>query len=135
MKILPILWQRLVNAQGETCPRCAGTGDEVSKAVAQLKEILEPLGVEPCLETRAIDEAAFQKSPLESNAILIAGRPIEFWIGGKLGSSQCCDACGDIDCRTLEVDGNTYEVVPHKLLVRAGVIAGTRLLDTSLSVG
>ena len=33
MKILPIVWQRLVNEHGSTCPRCAETGEEVGKAV------------------------------------------------------------------------------------------------------
>lgn len=135
MKSLPIIWQRLVNAEGNTCPRCVGTGDEVLKAVARLKEILEPMGVEPTLERREINEAAFRHSPLESNAILIGGHPIEYWLEGQSGSSQCCDACGDNDCRTLEVAGKTYEVVPQELLVRAGVIAGTRMLDPSFSAG
>lgn len=133
MKILPILWQRLVNDQGNTCPRCAGTGDEVLQAVQRLKQLLQPLGVEPRLETREIGEADFRARPLDSNAILIDGRPIEDWLGGQTGSSRCCDACGNSDCRTVEVAGKTHEVVPAELLVRAGIIAGKRLLDPLLS--
>ena len=37
MKTLPIVWQRLVSS-GETCPRCAGTGDEVERAYQQLRQ-------------------------------------------------------------------------------------------------
>ena len=51
MKTLPIVWQRLVT-NGETCPRCAGTGDEVERAYQQLRAQLLPLGIEPTLETR-----------------------------------------------------------------------------------
>ena len=40
MKDLQIVWQRLVNATGTTCPRCAGTGDEVGRA-HRLGELLQ----------------------------------------------------------------------------------------------
>lgn len=132
MKELPILWQRLVDAQGQTCPRCAGTGEEVARAIERLKTVLEPMGVSPRLETSALDEATFQQNPLESNRILIAGKSMEEWLGAQSGSSRCCDACGDQECRTVELGGQSYEVVPEELLVRAGIVAGIRLLDTSL---
>ena len=53
MKTLPIVWQRLANTEGRTCPRCHGTGDEVLSALDRLRAALAPLGVEPQLETRA----------------------------------------------------------------------------------
>lgn len=131
MKQLPIVWQRLVNTQGNTCPRCQGTGQEVQRAVERLRLMLEPLGVTPALEMRELDEATFMNQPAESNRIWIGGKPIEDWIEGQAGSSQCCDECGDNDCRTLEVGGQSYEVPPEALLVRAGIIAASRLLDPS----
>ena len=133
MKPLPIVWQRLVNDQGATCPRCHGTGQEVERAVRQLQAALAPLGVEPVLDVRAIDPARFLEAPLQSNQVLIAGQPIERWLGGQTGSSRCCDECGDNDCRTLEVEGQSFEVIPEALLVRAGIIAATRLLDPTLN--
>ncbi|MEY5100701.1 MAG: hypothetical protein RJA36_3420 [Pseudomonadota bacterium] len=129
MKTLPIVWQRLVDAQGNTCPRCEGTGDEVRRAVERLRLMLEPMGIAPSLEMRELDEAAFLQRPSESNRIWIAGRPVEDWIGARAGSSQCCDECGDNDCRTLEVRGQSYEVPPEALLVQAGIIAASSLLD------
>ena len=45
MKTLSIVWQRLVNDQGKTCPRCKGTGDAVRHAVERLDSVLKPLGV------------------------------------------------------------------------------------------
>ena len=134
MKHLSILWQRLVSAQGTTCARCHNTGEEVLRAVDRLKLALEPLGVVPELQVKAIDEATFLKDPLQSNQILIDGQTLEYWLGGQTGSSRCCDECGDNDCRTVELGGQRYEVIPEDLLVRAGVIAATRLLDPTLSV-
>jgi hypothetical protein len=129
MRTLPIRWQRLVNSKGATCPRCQGTGGEVRRAVAQLRSILEPRGIEPVLEEEAIDEAAFRADTLRSNEVLVAGRPIDWWLGGQAGSSRCCAACGDSDCRTLELDGQSYDVIPEALIVRAGLAAASQLSD------
>ena len=129
MKTLPIIWQRLVTDQGNTCPRCLGTGDEVRRAVERLRAVLEPLGVQPVLECRELDPQAFRDQPSESNRIWIGGQPLEAWLEGQSGGSRCCNECGDQDCRTLELEGQSYEVIPEDLLVRAGLKAGIRLLE------
>lgn len=135
MKDLQIVWQRLVNDAGTTCPRCEGTGEEVYRAVERLTAALQPLGVRPTLEVRALDPAAFTEQPSESNRIWVAGRPLESWVDGQTGSSRCCDECGDNDCRTLEVGGQSYEVIPSELLIRAGLVAASTLLgDASATV-
>ena len=133
MKTLTITWQRLIDSTGSTCPRCAGTQHEVQRAVDRLRAALEPLGVRPVLDMREIDPAAFLQQPDQSNRIWVGGRPLEDWLGARSGSSQCCDACGDEECRTLEIDGTSHEVVPEALLVRAGLIAASQLLDPTLS--
>lgn len=86
MKHLPILWQRLVSAQGTTCPRCHSTGEEVQRAVQQLKLGLEPPGVTPELQIKEIDEASFLKTPMALNQMRIAGKPIAHWLGAQTGS-------------------------------------------------
>lgn len=129
MKQLPILWQRLVNTQRNTCPRCQGTSEEVQRAVERLRLMLEPLGISPALEMRELDEATFREQPSESNRIWVDGQPLEAWLDGQTGASRCCDECGDQDCRTLELEGQSYEVIPEELLVRAGLKAGIRLLE------
>ena len=48
------------------------------------------------------------------------------------GSSPCCNECGDNECRTVEVDGQVHEAIPQELLVRAGLIAASRMLDPTL---
>ncbi len=133
MKPLAILWQRLVDETGATCPRCAGTQQEMLNAVDRLRTALEPLGVQPVLEMREIDTATFLQQPAQSNRIWIGGRPLEDWLGARSGTSICCDACGDAPCRTLELDGARHEVVPEALVVRAGLIAASRLLDPTHS--
>ena len=128
MKILPIVWQRLVTNNGETCTRCGNTYLEMLRAVEQLREVLTPLGIEPVLRTKTISEEEFKAQPLESNKILIGGKPLEEWLDAKNGSSPCCDACGDENCRTLALGADVFEAIPADLIVEAGVKAAQALL-------
>ena len=128
MRHLPILWQRLVSEQGTTCPRCHSTGEEVQRAVKTLKLALEPLGIEPELQVTEIDEVTFLKDPLQSNQVLIGGQTIEHWLGGQTGSSRCCNECGDNDCRTVEVGGQSYDVIPEDLQAVFVAVAAHRLV-------
>ena len=128
MKTLPILWQRLVSADGRTCDRCSSTYKEIERAIAKLKTSLEPLGIEPSLEINEIDQKSFKANPSESNRIWIAGIPMEQWLGGSVGSSACCSVCGTSQCRTVKVEGATFETIPERLLVRAALIASAQLL-------
>ena len=127
MKTLDILWTRLVS-EGETCPRCGSTQQNVSAAVAQLESVLQPLGIRPVLETRIIDAATFRADPAQSNRIWIGGRPMEEWLGARAGSRPCCEVCGDLPCRTMEVDGRSYEAIPQELIVKAAVIAASQMI-------
>jgi hypothetical protein len=128
MRSLPIIWQRLVSG-GKTCDRCGATYLEMQQAVGKLKEALRPLGLEPTLEVREIDEKSFKANPSESNRIWIAGRPMEDWLGATVGSSRCCSVCGDAPCRTVEVAGSTFETIPEKLFIKAALVAAAQLLD------
>ena len=82
---LAIIWQRLVTAEGKTCDRCAATYQEMQRAVSKLKESLRPLGSAPTLETRVIDEESFKANPSASNRMSIADRPLEEWLGARIG--------------------------------------------------
>jgi uncharacterized protein DUF2703 len=68
-------------------------------------------------------------NPSESNRIWIAGRPMEEWLGARVGSSRCCSVCGDSECRTVEVEGTTFETIRERLLLEAALIASSQLLD------
>jgi hypothetical protein len=127
-RVLPVVWRRLVT-DGETCPRCGSTEIEVERAVSTLAKVLAPLGIAPTLETQALDRAEFEAAPSESNRIFIAGQPLESWLGATVSASQCCSVCGDDRCRTVEVDGTTFETIPERLIVKAGLLAAAALVD------
>ena len=128
MSKMIIEWHRLVDNNGRTCDRCACTGDATEAAVEKLKRCLAEIGIEVLLEIHAINQAAFFLNPIQSNQILIDGRTIESWLGAETGQSPCCGPCGDKDCRTVTVDGKTYEAIPENLILRAGLLAAAEKL-------
>lgn len=135
MKLLPIIWQRLVSSEGKTCDRCGATYQEMERAIAKLTQSLRPLGIEPSLEIRELDEKSFKSNPSESNRIWIAGKPIEEWLSASVGSSPCCSVCGPSACRTVEVEGFTFEVIPEKLFLKAALLAASQLLSIGNGAG
>lgn len=131
MRKLKIRWQRLVNQDGDTCPRCTDTGDTVESAFTKLKKSLGALGIEVELEKETLDFSIFTRDPLQSNRIWIGEKPLEEWIGAAVGKSQCCDACGDSECRTISLDQSTFEAIPERLIIRAGLLAAAEIFNKS----
>ena len=127
MKTLIIRWQRLVNESGQTCTRCEETGNTVKTAFDKLKKTLAELDIEVELEKETLDFSIFTKNPLQSNRIWIGSRPLEEWIGASVGKSQCCDVCGDSECRTISTGQNTFDAIPEDLIIRAGLLAAAEL--------
>jgi len=132
MKTLLVEWQRLLDEQKQTCPRCSSTEQEVEKAVKELNQLLEPSGVVAILVKKAIDPEIFKKDVLQSNKILIAGKLMEEWLGAKTGQSKCCETCGDAECRTVEYADETHEAIPADLIVSAGLVAAAQVFDVKL---
>ncbi len=120
---LTLGWQRLVDEAGATCPRCGSTEREIKRAAAELKRLLAPDGIAVRVEAERIDQTAFRKAPLESNRIWVDGRPLEDWLGATVSSSDCTGCCDGEQCRTLVIDGRTYESIPAEIIVRAGLLA------------
>ncbi|WP_324781138.1 DUF2703 domain-containing protein [Thiobacillus sedimenti] len=127
MKPMPIVWKRFVKG-GATCVRCEETSRELEAAVTKLAAALRPLGIDPVLETKELDEAAFKADTSESNRVWIAGKTIEEWLGAAVGMSRCCSVCGDSECRTLEVGGRTYETTPEEQFIKAGLMAASEMI-------
>ena len=125
-QLLPIIWQRLVSADGKTCQRCDATYQHMRSAIAKLKDALKPLNIEPTIELREIDDRSFRNNPAQSNRIWIAGKPLEEWLNASVGSSPCCSVCGDAPCRTLEVEGSVFEDIPEAMIVKAALIAAAQ---------
>ena len=128
MKVLQICWQRLVDEQDLTCDRCGTTEKAVEKAIQKLRRSLKELDIDVVLEKKAISPSTFSKDPLQSNRIWIAEKPLEEWLSATSGQSQCGSTCGDSECRTVTVDGKTYEAIPAELIIKAGLLAGAQLL-------
>jgi hypothetical protein len=132
---IAIVWQRLVTDAGETCERCEITGDEFRRAVATLRESLAPLGIDVEASEQTLSPDEFAASTIESNRILIGGRSLEEWLEAETGESECescCDAVGeDVKCRTVSLEGLTYEAIPAELIVRAGLLAASHLLEST----
>ncbi len=129
METLKIKWQRLVS-EGQTCPRCGSTGEELEKAISTLKQSLTPLGIAVVLEKHELSAAEFKRDPLQSNQIWLNDRLLEDWIGGRVGQSPCCDVCGSFGCRTVGVGGEVYEAIPADLVIKAGLLAASQLIRT-----
>lgn len=128
MKAMIVEWQRLVDKDGQTCDRCACTGDAIETAVYKLKRCLFEVGIEVLLKNHIINHSDFITNPLQSNQILIDGRTIETWLGASTGQSSCCGPCGDNECRTIRVDSRTYEAIPEAVILRAGLLAAAERL-------
>lgn len=129
VKTLTILWQHLVDESGWTCERCELTGEEVLKAYHSLQQSLAPLGIEVTLEEKTLDPATFAQDVSQSNRIWIGGRSLEEWLDAEVGKSLCCGPCGDEECRTMIVEGHTYETIPADLIVKAGLLAASQLFS------
>ena len=136
-KVLTIKWQRLVDEKGRTCERCGSTEKELKKAFQALKKSLSGMGVKVVLEKETLTSAEFAGDTSESNRIWLGGRPVEEWLDAKVGKSlcgSCCEVVGaKVECRTIQVDGKTYETIPKELIMRAGLLAASQLFTGSKS--
>ncbi|MFH0981980.1 MAG: DUF2703 domain-containing protein [Planctomycetota bacterium] len=131
-RVIRVCWQRLVTETGTTCERCGMTQTEVRNAVNTLRRCLRPLHFEVALEETSMAPAAVARDTLQSNRVFVDDRPLEDWVGGRTGMSlcgSCCDYLGPgVQCRTVAVEGQTYEAVPADLIVRAGLLAAEAAL-------
>jgi hypothetical protein len=128
MKVLKIRWQRLVDEHGQTCDRCGTTETALENAIQKLKRSLKELDIDVVTEKKALTPITFSKEPLQSNRIWIAGEPIEKWLSATTGQSQCGSTCEDSECRTVTVDGKTYEAIPAELIIKAALLASAQLI-------
>jgi len=126
-----------VGKSGGTCSRCELTQKEVKDAFHSLEESLAPLGIKVTLDEKTLDSAACTKDISQSNRIWIGEHPLEEWLGAEVGKSPCggcCAALGaDVECRTIEVDGQVYEKIPAELIVKAGLVAASERVVSAKS--
>jgi hypothetical protein len=132
MKNLHIEWQRLLDDREQTCQRCGFTEQEVEKANRELEKSLKPFGISVQLVKKTLDHGRFKEDPLQSNKILINGRMLEEWLDAQTGQSPCCGPCGEVECRTIEFNEQTYETITADLIVNAGVRAALQMFGVKL---
>ncbi len=112
MQTLSIVWQRLLNLQGQTCDRCAATEIALQQAVDTLQKVLAPLQIQVVFRRKVLTLDEFNQNPSSSNSIWVAEKPLEEWLEASTGTSPCCSICEDASCRTLECENMSYEAIP-----------------------
>ena len=130
--ILKVQWQRLLDVDGNTCDRCLATQKEISKGVHSLRASLRPLGINVILEEKSLSSQKCTIDVSESNRIWLADQPLEEWLGAEVGQSPCGSCCSvlgkNVECRTVSYGGETYEVIPAELIVKAGLLAASQIM-------
>ncbi len=132
-KVLTIRWQRLLDTAGQTCDRCGNTEQTIDQAHQLLAAALKPLGVRVSVVKSVVTPEQFALDPGQSNRIWIGEESLETVLGAKTGVSQCAGVCGKSSCRTMMLDGRTYEAIPPELIVRAGLKAAADMIQPDLS--
>ena len=123
MKKLAIEWKHF-EKDGETCERCAGTGENLATVIAELQQELAGEGVEVTLTETLLPASRIA----ESNMIFFNGIPLENLLAETAVSENSCDSCSCLTgeetlCRTVEFEGKTYEEIPKELIRRAALKA------------
>ncbi len=116
MESCTIEWRHL-EVEGETCDRCAETGQAIGELVHRLQAECRAKGVEILFrETRL---AAPEIGQL--NLILLNGVPLESLLLRSTVSESSCCSCSELTgqeecCRTIIRDGRVYEAIPKEWL-------------------
>lgn len=120
MKQVMIEWRHL-DVDGTTCERCGDTGQELRNVIGSLNRECAARGIYFTLQETLLDATTLE----QSNAIHIAGRPIEELLPDtQVGSSEC-NSCGTLigessaACRTLSCGESSYETIPAALIREA----------------
>lgn len=136
MKTIDIEWRHLVVDQ-VTCERCSDTGAVLQQLVEELNHECTPRGVQVTLTETPLGPERIA----DSNQVLIDGRPLEASAPTIRVGSSTCTSCGELtgrdeQCRTLEMDGQSFEVPPPYLIraevCRLGGCCSGALINTGL---
>lgn len=135
LKILTIRWQRLVDGKGQTCKRCNLTEMELQKAIQSLEKSLAPLEISVVLEKIILDPEFCAKDISQSNRIWINEKALEDWLGATVNKSFCEFCCPEpgkeVECRTIMFEEKEYETVPAILIIKAGLLAASQILNVA----
>lgn len=120
MKTLEIEWRHLEKDE-DTCIRCSDTGEALNEVISKIAYECRPHGWEIIFKESKLTE----KDVSESNLILFNGEPIESVLPEAKVSESSCKSCSKLisepstSCRTLEVEGRSYEGIPSSIIRQA----------------
>ena len=121
--VVKLKWQVVIDKDGKTCTHCGATEESLKKAMAMLEE--EGVKAELEVVKKTVDD--FSKSCSESNLVWVNGMPLNEVLNAEVGSAKCSGVCtthkADAMCRTLVLDGKSFETIPPELIMKAGVMA------------
>ncbi len=119
MQTITVEWRHL-DKEGNTCDRCAETGQNIAEMVQRLQVECRDKGAKILFTETKLSEAEIDKS----NLILINGTPIEDILPLTTASESCCCSCGELtgreeSCRTIIRHGQVYETIPLEFIREA----------------
>lgn len=118
MKKITIEWKHY-DKEGETCTRCNNTGDNIKQVLKNIKEDEHFQDI----EVNFVETKLAAERMTESNSVFINGIAIEVVLNGSTSENYChscsCLAGKGSNCRTVEVEGKSYEAIPEKLILQA----------------
>jgi len=125
MNNLSIEWRHF-EAAGQTCQRCADTGEALSGVIEALTRELAAEGIGVSLTETCL----LASSMAQSNMLLFNGVPLEDLLDDVAVSANECSSCScltgeDTVCRTLVYKGETCEDIPAELIHKAALKALT----------
>jgi len=127
-RTLALEWQRMIDEDGNVCCGSEATRMAVETARAKLAQALEASGIEVVLTKTDFTPEECVDCPERANRVLVAGRGVDFWLQAETGSSPCEGFCKQTlgekgSCQNLMYEGQTYDVIPADLIVKAGLAA------------
>ena len=137
-KVLTIVWQHSPEKEGAKCENCLAKKEELKIAYESLRTSLPSLGIQVAMKEEKPVATACGVAMTKSCGIFIGGRPLETWLGAQIGKSACgsgkgCGADGSAQCVSMKLGGKTYTVVPADLIVKAGLMAASELIEPQSS--
>jgi hypothetical protein len=124
-KQLIIHWQHTVCESKDPCDRCLKAPEQVILACEKLRSALAELDIQVIIiEQTEVDKGDY---------ILLNQKPLEHYLNGKTVIRACasCLNTGNTqkEYNTLELKGTVYEIIPAALIIKAGLLAASELLD------
>jgi hypothetical protein len=121
-------WQRSGSEACLACAKCGVNESAVQQACSELKAKLAAKGIAVTFVERKPEPNMSGPSQM-----WVCDVPLETWLGGSIATQPCCAEGSGPDARqifhrALEVDGQSYSVIPADLMVRAGLSAADELL-------